>query len=177
MHDPVNSIVGLVPHERPYWRLLLEMGLLGVLAVVTHVSNTRTWDRIERSASGLAMLKERSILAITEGGSSPSAAAHKAAAAHKPTKPAKRVGCWASFTSLCSDMAWLAMGFVYLVVLAVLCVRACGGGACPRVTTLPLTRVCISCRYVLGLSHVDLIHSVYMLLFVIMFTSPPIRRK
>lgn len=36
---------------------------------------------------------------------------------------------------------------------------------------------CTVHRYVLGLSHVDLIHAVYMLLFVIMFTSPPIRRK
>lgn len=104
-------IVGLVPTERPYWRLLLEMGLLGVLAVVSHVSNSRTWQLIGRSSSGLAMLKERSIGAIRETSGGPMPAA---------PKPAKRVGCWPAFVSFCSDMAWLAMGFVYLVVLAVL---------------------------------------------------------
>lgn len=102
------SIIGLAPHERPYWRLLFETALLGVLAIVTHVSNSRVWGVVARSATGLALPKDRSFGVIPEG------------AVGSQGRPRKKQSCWAAFTSLVVDMAWLAMSFVYLVVLAVL---------------------------------------------------------
>lgn len=107
-HRCLLSIIGLAPHERPYWRLLFETALLGVLAIVTHVSNSRVWGVVARSATGLALPKDRSFGVIPEG------------AVGSQGRPRKKQSCWAAFTSLVVDMAWLAMSFVYLVVLAVL---------------------------------------------------------
>ena len=160
-----SRIVGLTPTTAPYGRLLAEFGLLVLFGMVTHVSGMKVWNQVARGASGLALMKSRSHATInsvpsrsTVGSSVSSShvAATDGAAPHAHTfvelaRLRRPTTCWGKFTEAVSDMAQLLMGFVFLVVLSVL--------------------------YVLGLTHVDLIHAAYMLLFVIMFTSPTARQR